>query len=363
MQYDVEEKNQDGPSDQIVLCIWYLRAKSVEALGFRMALEGALRSFGKEVISDFIPLEEVFEFDVDKEDPPKPPPKKKKRTTSGTTQKRKPKPKPKPQPPLLSFLQRIEIQPNASFLLCVLTEATTADGGGLWWCEEENGDKWHETFELIYDRCMPEAVTPILRGRFKRRTGLQLACGVGIDRVGVADLQRWMFSTELLDEIITPTNFMFHPAQVVGFAANLVVLLYVEGHNLETALPIAWIRDERAREHTGFLFLNSSRVAKSYLWAPTSRPLGYTIPYCDCQLVADSRWRYKKTKPREDDGEPGMWTAFYKYECTGCGSTMQLLFQSPCRLELVEILDTAYIVRPWPAPELALTITTTPGQD
>jgi hypothetical protein len=81
---------------------------------------------------------------------------------------------------------------NAALLVCIISEGTTSPGGGLWWLEEPD-KQWHEPLINIYDSCFSKAASQTLISQFKRRTVLQLACGVGLDVDGVKELQEWMY--------------------------------------------------------------------------------------------------------------------------------------------------------------------------
>jgi hypothetical protein len=158
-------------------------------------------------------------------------------------------------------------------------------------------------------------------------------------------------STDVIDEIIAPTNLAFHPAQVVGFTVNLALLLYYKGCSLNAALPEAWLRDERARQHTDLLLLRSGEKAVSFVWCPQNRPLGCSLQYCTCQRTGNTRWRYQGSKCSDYYPLDGFE---YHYQCTGCHSELTVWVQKPEDYRLIEACGTSYAQTPWPIPPINL---------
>jgi hypothetical protein len=151
---------------------------------------------------------------------------------------------------------------------------------------------------------------------------------------------------DLVDEVIAPMNLAFHPAQLLGFSVNLAVLLYFKGVDPHTALPEAWLRDERGRQHTDLLLLSSGENAVTFTWAPESRPFGYVLPYCACELQAKARWRHQHT------GTDVNGRTLCQYKCTVCNSKLRLWFSSGSLFTRVQSLGTAYVQSSWPLPKL-----------
>ncbi|KAF8594358.1 hypothetical protein BDV93DRAFT_515842 [Ceratobasidium sp. AG-I] len=228
----------------VFLCVWYLPAKTTEAQGFRLAIEGALICYGLEVIVYFAPLHEV----INDKKPGK-------------------------------FLRHHDIPKGSFFLACILTEGTMSGGGGSSWCETSK-ERYHETLALMYRDLFPDSIAEAMISKFKRRTVLQLACGVSLHEKDVKELQAWIERTDLVDEVIAPTTLAFHPAQFLGFVVSLTILLYFKGKDFDTSLTEAWLRDEQSREHSDLLVVRPARHLESLVWSPDDRPFGLRLPRC-----------------------------------------------------------------------------------
>ncbi|KDN42677.1 hypothetical protein RSAG8_06634, partial [Rhizoctonia solani AG-8 WAC10335] len=299
----------DGPVDTLLLCVWYLRAKEREAEGFSLAIEGALSCLGITVILQFEPLDMVYLTDV-----------------------------------FANFLDANQVD-GASLFVCIVTEGSSSEGGGLWWIEDEV-NQYHETLDNLYRLCF-HGTEESLISRFHRRAVLQLACGVGLDAMGVQDLNKWT-NRDVIDDLIAPTNLAFHPAQVTGCVVSLAVLMYYQGRSLESSLPEAWLRDERARQHTDFLLLRSGHEPSALVWSPRNRPFGRDLEFCPCEHRVKGRWHHKKTK---------MIVKFqteHLYQCRGCNAFLRALITRPDDFDLIDTCDTQYVVCSWPIREISM---------
>lgn len=148
--------------------------------------------------------------------------------------------------------------------------------------------------------------------------------------------------------MIAPTNLAFHPAQLLGFAVNLAMLLYYKGQDLRTALPDAWLRDERARHHSDLLLLTSGEAPVCFIWSPVNRPFGQSLQYCSCERIGRSRWRHHITCQDRTDANK----TYCQYKCTGCSSRLQMWLDSRQNFTICEALGTTYVTCTWPVPKV-----------
>lgn len=155
-------------------------------------------------------------------------------------------------------------------------------------------------------------------------------------------------STGFVDEIIAFTSSSIYPVQLQGFINGLLTLLYFKGEKMETALPKAWVSEERSRQHSDLVVFRPGRVAEAFVWSPQSRPLGCPLPriesYCACR---NARWRCDNDKGAfATDGV----TKKYIYRCSRCKARLIFLVTWSHRLQLVEAYGTKYLRCDWPTP-------------
>ncbi|KAF8594365.1 hypothetical protein BDV93DRAFT_565513 [Ceratobasidium sp. AG-I] len=282
-----------------------------------MAIEGTLISFGLNVIVQFAALHEVLEgMDQD-----------------------------------VGSVSRSKNVPDGSFLLvCIVTEGTATTGGGLWWYEEP-GHQYHDKLLSIYGNLFPERALETLITKFKRRTVLRLACGIGLHEGDLRGLQKWVERTDAFDELIAPTRLAFHPAQFLGFTTNLAVMLYFLAKDFSTSLAESWLRDERSREHADLLVLRQGRNLETLMWSPNNRPFGQYLRPCECHIRGRGRWRY-------DFKQQGAESFTTHFRCTICKAKLRFTVEIDDRFTRVEAVGTAYVRCPWPVPHIQTTAVT-----
>jgi hypothetical protein len=79
-------------------------------------------------------------------------------------------------------------------LIVVITEGTTSPLGGLQWCEGVETN-YHEQFKEFYRDVLgfdSKSTLPKGLAKAKRKTIVQVACGVGLRPDGITALQKWM---------------------------------------------------------------------------------------------------------------------------------------------------------------------------
>ncbi|CAE6419471.1 unnamed protein product [Rhizoctonia solani] len=213
----------DGTPKTVFLCIWYLARLKLEANDFQLTIEGVLEAHNLTVHTSLQPLEQLYEGATFYE--------------------------------YLYDLDACEVE-DAALLICVLTEGTINEEGGLW-VDETEEKNWHMPFKTFFQRCLSLGAVEVneLMRKFKRRTVIPVACGVGLREPSLREFGEWLTETELIDEVILPSNMSIIAAAILGFAMHLVVMLYVEGADIETSLIRSWLGDEVTRHHTGLLLM------------------------------------------------------------------------------------------------------------
>jgi hypothetical protein len=148
-----------------------------------------------------------------------------------------------------------------------------------------------------------------------------------------------------------------HPAQLQGFLTNLVISLYFQGEPMSNALPGSWVRDERARTHSGVVVFRPGELAEALVWCPANRPLGCHLPgveeLCGCQPQANANWH-----PIDDvEAKKGK----HIYQCTRCSSRLVCKVTWEANFEEVEAHDTVYLRCTWPFPPPSMSVLFTPS--
>lgn len=135
--------------------------------------------------------------------------------------------------------------------------------------------------------------------------------------------------------------------QVQGFINGLVTLLYFKGERIATALPKAWVKEERSRQHSDLVVFRPGIAAETFIWSPQCRPLGCSLPgiesLCGCR---NARWRYENTG-RHEQGDA---TQKFLYRCSRCKARLIFMVKWSHKFELVEAYGTKYLRCDWPAP-------------
>lgn len=91
--------------------------------------------------------------------------------------------------------RRIEITPNSSLLIVIVTEGAITETGGLIWWEKEGNPSYHEKFRDFYRDALcfnHGSKVHELIVKLKRRTVVQVACGVALKPIGIQSLHKWM---------------------------------------------------------------------------------------------------------------------------------------------------------------------------
>ncbi|KAG8716683.1 hypothetical protein FRC08_009003 [Ceratobasidium sp. 394] len=253
--HQVPARCPDGTPGRVVLCIVYLETKDIEATGLRFLMEGQLEGLGLTVVTLCVSQYDACE-----------------------------------RPEFYNFLKDIQPSHEDSLLVCFLTEGTTHEDGGLWWRDGE-----HEDIRILFTWCLnlnEQAESRITRNtsallaRFKRRTLFQIACGVGINKPQIEDVQAWLTDRQLFDEIIMPVASIVTMACFQGCWSAIAVHLYHFGKPVLAAMTDGWLRNERARQQSDLLLLRPGEIPQCFVWSPYNRPLGVPLPnkdrYCDC---------------------------------------------------------------------------------
>ncbi|KAG9101927.1 hypothetical protein FRC06_002485 [Ceratobasidium sp. 370] len=192
-------RNPDGRPVVVVICVWYLGLLHCEALMFQLAMEGVLLALDMPVQVHLQKIQDMYESTL-----------------------------------FYEFLDKFRFPPSSSLLICVITEGTINNEGGLWVNKDIEDKDWHMPFAEFFEQCLvlQGPLMHAMMAQFKCRTIVLIACGVGLKESAMTEI--WL-RNDVFDMVILPTNMTMLALAVQGFLMQLVSMLYVSSMDIESA--------------------------------------------------------------------------------------------------------------------------------